>query len=167
IGGRQCVNAARKADGNKLQIGSKGIVSWIEELEMFQRWCEGRTGYPIVDAGMRQLNETGWMHNRVRMIVAMFLVKDLLINWPKGEKYFMQHLIDGDFANNNEGWQWCASSGADAQPNFRIFNPLLQSQKFDRDGIYIRKWVPELRNLSPKHIHDPYGLLSPKEFQQL
>ncbi|CAG8614580.1 12260_t:CDS:2 [Acaulospora morrowiae] len=142
-------------------------IRWNENEEYFRRWCQGKTGYPIVDAGMRQLNGSGWMHNRARMIVAMFLVKDLLIDWRKGEKYFMNHLIDGDFANNNGGWQWCASTGSDAQPYFRIFNPTSQSQKCDPNGDYIRKWVPELKNLSSLDIHDPFKSLPRSEFKKL
>jgi len=119
---------------------------WINDPDHFQAWCEGRTGYPIVDAAMRQMNETGWMHNRCRMIVASFLTKDLIINWQWGEKYFMQRLVDGDLSANNGGWQWSASSGMDPKP-LRIFNPASQAQKFDPDGEYIRLWVPELRPL--------------------
>ncbi len=132
-------------------------LRWQNNEELFQAWCEGRTGYPIVDAGMRQLNTTGWMHNRVRMIVASFLTKDLLIDWRWGENYFMKMLIDGDLAPNNGGWQWAASTGCDPQPYFRIFNPLLQSQKFDPQGEYIRKYIPELRSLDAKQIHAPQG----------
>ena len=117
----------------------------------------GKTGIPIVDAGMRQLLATGWMHNRVRMICAMFLSKNLLIDWRKGEQWFMQHLIDGDLAANNGGWQWCASTGTDAAPYFRVFNPISQSQKFDSNGDYIRKWVPELAHLDAQIIHEPYA----------
>ncbi len=119
---------------------------WDNNEENFQAWCEGKTGYPIVDAAMRQLNETGWMHNRCRMIVASFLTKDLMINWQWGEKYFMQQLIDGDLASNNGGWQWSASSGMDPKP-LRIFNPASQAQKYDPDGEYIRQWLPELSSL--------------------
>ncbi|MBD2424928.1 FAD-binding domain-containing protein [Phormidium sp. FACHB-1136] len=119
---------------------------WENNADHFAAWCEGRTGYPIVDAAMRQLNETGWMHNRCRMIVASFLTKDLIINWQWGEKYFMQTLVDGDLAANNGGWQWSASSGMDSKP-LRIFNPASQAQKFDPDADYIRQWVPELRSL--------------------
>ncbi len=119
---------------------------WSDNQTYFQAWCEGRTGYPIVDAAMRQLNETGWMHNRCRMIVASFLTKDLLINWQWGEKYFMQKLVDGDLSANNGGWQWSASSGMDPKP-LRVFNPTTQARKFDADGEYIRQWVPELRSL--------------------
>jgi deoxyribodipyrimidine photo-lyase len=119
---------------------------WHNDESQFAAWCEGKTGYPIVDAAMRQLNQTGWMHNRCRMIVASFLTKDLIINWQWGEKYFMQHLIDGDLAANNGGWQWSASSGMDPKP-LRIFNPYTQAQKFDREGEYIREWVPELKSI--------------------
>jgi deoxyribodipyrimidine photo-lyase len=118
----------------------------VNHTHHFQAWCEGRTGYPIVDAAMRQLNQTGWMHNRCRMIVASFLTKDLIINWQWGETYFMQHLVDGDLAANNGGWQWSASSGMDPKP-LRIFNPATQAQKFDPEADYIRQWLPELRSL--------------------
>jgi deoxyribodipyrimidine photo-lyase len=128
-------------------------IKWLGDSAHFKAWCQGRTGVPIVDAGMRQLNQTGWMHNRVRMITASFLVKDLLIDWKKGEAYFAEKLLDYDFASNNGGWQWCASTGCDAQPYFRIFNPMLQSQKFDADCHYIKQWVPELRSLTPREIH--------------
>ncbi|MFN3927455.1 MAG: cryptochrome/photolyase family protein [Pseudanabaenaceae cyanobacterium] len=116
---------------------------WCDRTDYFQAWCMGRTGYPIVDAAMRQLNQTGWMHNRCRMIVASFLTKDLMINWQWGEQYFMQKLVDGDQSANNGGWQWSASSGMDPKP-LRIFNPATQAQKFDPDGDYIRHWLPEL-----------------------
>ncbi|PFH62949.1 hypothetical protein XA68_10965 [Ophiocordyceps unilateralis] len=132
-------------------------ISWSYDEEDFAAWCEGRTGFPIVDAAMRQLNNLGYMHNRCRMIVASFLAKDLLIDWRKGERYFMEHLVDGDFASNNGGWGFSASVGVDPQPYFRIFNPLLQSERFDPHGHYIRKWVPELKDLDDKQIHDPYG----------
>ncbi|CVK83695.1 deoxyribodipyrimidine photo-lyase [Fusarium proliferatum] len=132
-------------------------ISWSYDSEHFAAWCEGRTGFPIVDAAMRQLNHLGYMHNRCRMIVACFLAKDLLLDWRKGERYFMEHLVDGDFASNNGGWGFSASVGVDPQPYFRIFNPLLQSEKFDPDGDYIRKWVPELKGLDSKAIHDPYN----------
>lgn len=124
---------------------------WQNNAEHYQAWCEGRTGYPIIDAAMRQLNQTGWMHNRCRMIVANFLTKDLLINPQWGEKYFMQKLIDGDLSANNGGWQWSASSGMDAQP-LRIFNPASQAQKFDSEGEYIRQWVPELRSMDTEYL---------------
>lgn len=129
---------------------------WRQAPEDFALWREGRTGIPIIDAGMRQLNATGWMHNRLRMLVAMFLTKNLQIDWRWGERYFMQQLIDGDFAANNGGWQWSASTGTDAAPYFRIFNPITQSQRFDPRGQFIRQWVPELAGLSDKAIHAPH-----------
>lgn len=122
-------------------------IRWRNNEDEFQRWCEGRTGYPIVDAGMRQLNETGWMHNRVRMITASFLCKHLLIDWRWGEGYFARKLRDYDLSANNGGWQWAAGSGTDAAPYFRVFNPTLQAQKFDPKGEYIRRWVPEFNSL--------------------
>ncbi|MGI8667264.1 MAG: cryptochrome/photolyase family protein [Jatrophihabitans sp.] len=121
-----------------------------------QAWQDGRTGYPIVDAGMRQLLAEGWMHNRVRMIVASFLVKDLHLEWTDGARHFMRHLIDGDLASNNHGWQWVAGSGTDAAPYFRIFNPILQGKKFDPDGSYVRRFVPELAGVPAKHVHQPW-----------
>ncbi len=130
-------------------------IKWENRADLFERWKEGTTGFPIVDAGMRELRETGWMHNRVRMIVASFLVKDLLIDWRWGEKHFMQYLLDGDLAPNNGGWQWAASTGCDPQPYFRIFNPWLQSKKFDPEGSYIKKYVPELKKASIGEIHAP------------
>lgn len=131
-------------------------IEWEYNDEHFAAWCEGRTGFPIVDAAMRQLNHMGYMHNRCRMIVASFLSKDLLIDWRMGEKYFMEHLVDGDFASNNGGWGFSASTGVDPQPYFRIFNPLLQSEKFDPQGDYIRRWVKELENVKGNAIHAPY-----------
>lgn len=119
-------------------------IAWKNDPEEFRRWCEGNTGYPIVDAGMRELNTTGFMHNRVRMIVASFLTKHLLIDWRWGEAYFAKKLLDFDLAANNGGWQWAAGSGCDAAPYFRVFNPYLQAAKFDPDGAYVRRWVPEL-----------------------
>lgn len=124
---------------------------WQNNEAYFQAWCEGKTGYPIVDAAMRQLNETGWMHNRCRMIVASFLTKDLIIDWRWGEKYFMQKLYDGDLASNNGGWQWSASSGMDPKP-LRIFNPASQAQKFDADAEYIRQWLPEINSLDTEYL---------------
>ncbi|MBF2009301.1 MAG: deoxyribodipyrimidine photo-lyase, 8-HDF type [Chlorogloeopsis fritschii C42_A2020_084] len=135
---------------------------WQTNVEHFQAWCEGRTGYPIVDAAMRQLNELGWMHNRCRMIVASFLTKDLLINPQLGEKYFMQKLIDGDLSANNGGWQWSASSGMDPKP-LRIFNPASQAQKFDPDAEYIRQWLPELRSIDIEYLVT--GNITPLERQ--
>ena len=123
---------------------------------LLHAWCSGQTGYPIVDAGIRHLNQTGWMHNRVRMVVASFLIKDLRIDWQSGERYFMRHLIDADMAANNGNWQWCAATGTDAMRGYRIFNPALQSKKFDPDGTYIRRYVPELARVSAKRIHEPH-----------
>jgi deoxyribodipyrimidine photo-lyase len=119
-------------------------ISWRNNEKEFNAWCEGKTGYPIVDAGMRELNETGFMHNRVRMITASFLAKHLLIDWRWGEAYFAKKLLDYDYAANNGGWQWSAGTGCDAMPYFRIFNPSAQANKFDKDLKYIKKWVPEL-----------------------
>ena len=123
-----------------------------------QAWKAGMTGYPVVDAGMRQLAATGWMHNRSRMITASFLVKHLLINWQEGERWFMEMLVDGDPAANNGGWQWVAGTGTDAAPYFRIFNPILQGKKFDPQGNYLRQWVPELSNIPQKFIHTPWEM---------
>jgi len=131
---------------------------WLDDEESFAAWREGRTGYPVVDAAMRMLNATGWMHNRARMIVASFLTKDLLIDWRIGERYFMQHLIDGDSASNVGGWQWAAGVGADAQPFFRVFNPTLQGQRFDPAGVFVKQWLPELRGVPIELIHEPWKL---------
>ena len=129
---------------------------WVRNEEALRRWQRGLTGYPIVDAGMRELWATGWMHNRVRMIAASFLVKHLLVPWQDGAKWFWNTLVDADLANNSVSWQWVAGCGADAAPFFRIFNPILQGQKFDPDGAYVRRWVPELTNLPNKYIHQPW-----------
>lgn len=144
-----CMNKPFKAEYSN--------IVWEYDLDQFKRWTDGKTGFPIVDAAMRQAAHTGYMHNRCRMIVASFLAKDLLIDWRMGERWFMEHLIDGDFASNNGGWGFSASCGVDPQPYFRIFNPLLQSEKFDLDGSYIRKWVPELSDVKGNAIHDPYA----------
>ncbi|MCG8346657.1 MAG: DNA photolyase family protein [Chloroflexales bacterium] len=133
-------------------------LEWENDENLFAAWCEGRTGYPVVDAAMRQLNQEAWMHNRARMIVASFLTKDLLIDWRWGERYFMQRLVDGDPAANNGGWQWAAGTGTDAQPYFRIFNPTSQGQKFDPDGAYVRRYVPELAQTPTKYIHEPWKM---------
>lgn len=134
-------------------------VNWHNDHEAFSAWCDGNTGYPLVDAAMKQLKQTGWMHNRLRMVVASFLTKHLLIDWRWGEKYFMQQLIDGDLASNNGGWQWAASTGCDAQPYFRIFNPIRQSERFDPNGKFIRMYLPELESIPDKDIHFPHQFI--------
>lgn len=141
-------------------------IKWPGKAEHFKAWCEGQTGFPIVDAAMRCLNETGMMHNRPRMIVASFLCKILLVDWRKGEQYFAEKLLDFDLAANNGGWQWSSSSGCDAQPYFRIFNPYTQSEKFDENGEFIKQWCPELKGLDKKSIHAPHknGLLKPASY---
>ena len=136
---------------------------WNKNEKLLIKWKKGLTGYPIVDAGMRELYETGWMHNRVRMIVASFLVKHLRIHWLEGEKYFRNTLLDFNLANNVAGWQWVAGTGADAAPYFRIFNPILQGEKFDAKGYYIKKWCPELKNIPDNFLHKPWEM--PKELQ--
>ena len=133
--------------------------------ELFAAWCEARTGYPLIDAAIRQLNQTGYMHNRLRMVVASFLTKDLGIDWRRGERYFADHLIDFDLSANNGGWQWAASTGCDAQPWFRIFNPVTQSEKFDAEGKFIRRYAPELAGMSNKAIHAPW-LAKPDELKR-
>ncbi|CAM3632214.1 Deoxyribodipyrimidine photo-lyase [Vibrio aerogenes CECT 7868] len=135
-------------------------LHWKFDEEAFTRWKEGMTGYPVVDAAMRQLKHTGWMHNRLRMIVASFLTKDLHISWRHGEDYFMSRLIDGDYASNNGGWQWSASTGCDGQPYFRIFNPVTQGQKFDPEGRFIRQWIPELKDVPDRWCHEPWKMPS-------
>jgi deoxyribodipyrimidine photo-lyase len=131
-------------------------IAWDDDPEAFAAWCQGRTGYPIVDAGMRQLHETGWMHNRVRMIAASFLTKDLLVDWRRGERWFQQCLVDADPASNNGGWQWAASTGTDAAPYFRIFNPVSQGERCDPSGAYVRRYVPELAGLPRRWVHRPW-----------
>jgi deoxyribodipyrimidine photo-lyase len=133
-------------------------IPFPNDKALFKAWCDGQTGYPLVDAAMRQINQTGFMHNRLRMVAASFLVKDLLIDWRWGERYFADNLIDFDLSANNGGWQWAASTGCDAQPWFRIFNPVTQSEKFDAAGKFIRKYVPELGNCSDKEIHAPWTI---------
>lgn len=130
-------------------------LPWRRDDELFGRWCQGETGYPLVDAAMHQLRETGWMHNRLRMVTAMFLSKHLFIDWRWGERFFMQHLVDGDLASNNGGWQWSASTGVDAAPYFRVFNPARQSERFDPQGVFIRRFEPRLRALDNRSIHQP------------
>jgi deoxyribodipyrimidine photo-lyase len=138
-------------------------IRWDDAPELFAAWCDGRTGYPLVDAAMTQLNRTGYMHNRLRMVTASFLTKDLGIDWRRGEHYFARRLIDFDLASNNGGWQWAASSGCDAQPYFRIFNPVAQSAKFDPEGSFIRRYLPQLRGLSAREIHAPWLLSSAQQ----
>ena len=133
-------------------------IAWENDAGAFSAWCEGKTGYPVVDAAMRQLVETGWMHNRARMIVASFLVKDLLIDWRWGERFFLQHLVDGDPAANNGGWQWTAGTGTDAAPYFRIFNPILQGKRHDPNGVYVRRWLPALDRVPDKYLHAPWEM---------
>ncbi|KAJ9227173.1 hypothetical protein DTO027B5_819 [Paecilomyces variotii] len=144
-----CMNKCFKPEFTNLE--------WEYDEDKFNLWCEGKTGFPIVDAAMRQLKQDKWMHNRTRMVVSSFLSKDLLIDWRRGERYFMENLIDGDFASNHGGWGFGSSTGVDPQPYFRIFNPLRQSERFDPDGEYIRKWVPELRDITGPEIHEPYA----------
>ncbi|MDN3651930.1 deoxyribodipyrimidine photo-lyase [Thalassotalea ponticola] len=138
-------------------------LPWVGNAANLLAWQQGKTGYPIVDAAMRQLVKTGWMHNRLRMIVASFLSKHLLLDWRLGEQFFSQHLIDGDLAANNGGWQWAAGTGCDAQPYFRIFNPISQSEKFDPNGIFIRKYIPELAHVPDKYIHFPHQFLAKEQ----
>jgi deoxyribodipyrimidine photo-lyase len=137
------------------------VLPWDDGAEpdrLFAAWCAGRTGYPVVDAGMRQLRAEGWMHNRVRMITASFLVKDLHLPWWRGARHFMRYLVDGDLASNQHGWQWVAGSGTDAAPYFRIFNPVAQGERFDPDGDYVRRYVPELRGVPGRAVHQPWRL---------
>jgi len=133
-------------------------MEYDEPGSRFTAWCDGLTGYPIVDAGMRQLRSEGWMHNRVRMVVASFLVKDLHIEWRHGARHFMRWLVDADLASNQHGWQWTAGCGTDAAPYLRIFNPTVQGKRFDPHGDYVRRYVPELRQLDAKSIHEPWTL---------
>ncbi len=196
ISARQCLAAARNANGGHLASGHRGIAAWINELiwrdfyrhvvaqfphvsqgHAFRRvfddlpwrdapadleaWKAGRTGFPLVDAGMRQLAATGWMHNRLRMLTAMFLSKHLLLDWRLGERHFMNLLVDGDFAANNGGWQWSASTGTDAVPYFRIFNPQTQARRFDPDGRFIRGYVPEIEAVPDRALFHPDGCNAP------
>jgi deoxyribodipyrimidine photo-lyase len=131
--------------------------AWNDNAAHLKAWKKGRTGYPLVDAGMRELWTTGWMHNRVRMVVASFLVKHLLIGWQRGAAWFWDTLVDADLASNTLGWQWTAGCGADAAPYFRVFNPVTQGEKFDPNGDYVRRWVPELAALPPEWIHKPWA----------
>jgi deoxyribodipyrimidine photo-lyase len=138
------------------RMGTLSYDSGPDADERFAAWAQGRTGYPLVDAGMRQLLGEAWVHNRVRMIVASFLVKDLHIDWWRGARYFLEHLVDGDLASNNHGWQWVAGTGTDASPYYRVFNPTRQGQRFDPDGEYVRRWVPELRAVPTQFVHEPW-----------
>ncbi len=149
------VGFPRVSKGRNFNTEYDGMPWADNDQGHFEAWCEGRTGVPIVDAAMRQLNTTGWMHNRCRMIVAMFLTKNLLLDWRLGERYFMQKLVDGDQGSNNGGWQWSSSTGTDAAPYFRVYNPISQSERHDPEGTYIRTYVPELAELDSKQIHDP------------
>jgi deoxyribodipyrimidine photo-lyase len=136
-------------------------VAWDNDPAHLEAWRRGLTGYPLVDAAMRQLADVGWIHNRARMVAASFLVKDLLIDWRLGETVFMQGLVDGDPASNNGGWQWVASTGTDAAPYFRIMNPIRQAKRFDPEGVYVKRYVPELRRVPEEHIHEPW-LMDPE-----
>jgi len=138
------------------QLQDMEYDSGPEADSLVAAWEQGRTGFPIVDAGMRQLLGEAYVHNRVRMIVASFLVKDLHQEWTRGARYFMQHLVDGDLASNNHGWQWVAGTGTDASPYYRVFNPVTQGKKFDPDGAYVKRWVPELRGLDATYVHEPW-----------
>jgi deoxyribodipyrimidine photo-lyase len=145
-------SARRSLDGRMRAMAVDGAGT----APRFQAWAEGRTGYPIVDAGMRQLLAEGWMHNRVRMIAASFLVKDLHLDWTRGARHLMAHLVDGDLASNQHGWQWVAGTGTDAAPYFRVFNPVVQGERFDPDGTYVRRWVPELATVSDRYVQHPW-----------
>ena len=144
--------------GHPFQDYTKNI-KWRFDEDQFEAWKNGKTGFPIIDSAMRQLKHEGWMHNRLRMVVAMFFTKNMLHDWRLGEAFFMQNLIDGDFSSNNGGWQWSSSTGTDAAPYFRIFNPITQSKNFDSDGLFIKKHVSELQDLDKKEIHDPSPII--------
>jgi deoxyribodipyrimidine photo-lyase len=133
-------------------------MSYDGDPALVRAWKEGRTGFPMVDAGMRQLAQTGWMHNRLRMVTASFFCKDLHLWWPEGARHFLDHLMDGDLASNNHGWQWVAGTGTDASPYFRVFNPVTQGKKFDPSGDYVRRWVPELAHVAGKRVHEPWAI---------
>jgi len=162
---KHIINAYPKLSKNNNFITYTNHISWDNDPHLFSAWCRGETGFPIVDAAMRQLNTIGWMHNRLRMIVASFLVKDLLIDWRWGERYFSQHLVDWDLAANNGGWQWAASTGTDSQPYFRIFNPTTQGQRFDPTGTFINDWVPELKEVPSKYKNTPWEWANKEQIQ--
>ncbi len=144
---------------SEFQERYRGRIAWSRAERRFEAWCEGRTGFPLVDAGMRQLRREGWMHNRCRLVVGSFLTKDLGIDWRWGERHFMRHLIDGDEANNNGNWQWIASVGVDPQPFFRRFySPTRHQERFDPDGEYVRRYVPELRDVPGEHLAEPWEM---------
>ena len=155
---RQVTQAFPRVSRSKSFQAWADRIEWRQSADEFDAWREGRTGVPLVDAGMRQLRQTGWLHNRVRMVTAMYLTKDLLLDWRLGEAHFMRQLVDGDFANNNGGWQWSASTGVDAAPYFRIMNPWTQASRFDPKGDYIKAWVPELVDVPAATLHDPKKL---------
>ena len=150
---------------SEFQERYRGAISWSRAERRFGAWCDGRTGFPLVDAGMRQLQREGWMHNRARLVVGSFLTKDLGIDWRWGERHFMRLLVDGDEANNNGNWQWIASVGTDPQPAFRrIYNPARHQQRYDPDGAYVRRYVPELRDVPDRHLAEPWTM--PREVQR-
>jgi deoxyribodipyrimidine photo-lyase len=151
-------NPASLREPLQAKMAAMPYETGVEADRRFDAWAAGRTGYPIVDAGMRQLLAEAWMHNRVRMIVASFLVKDLHLDWRRGARWFMQHLVDGDPASNHGGWQWVAGTGTDPAPYFRVFNPVLQSKRVDPDGAYIRRYVPQLRDVAGAAVHEPWRL---------
>lgn len=162
----QILNAEPYVLGSALKEKYNNI-KWQGSHNHFVKWCQGMTGFPVVDAGMRELNKTGYMHNRARLIVASFLIKTLLVDWQKGEKYFATKLVDYDPSSNNGNWQWVASTGADSQPYFRIFNPWSQSEEHDPDAVYIKKWVPELSSVSVECIHTWNTCYNKKEFNEI
>jgi deoxyribodipyrimidine photo-lyase len=161
---RQLLAAIPRLEGEPMDPRMAGLA-WNDDPAAFAAWRDGQTGYPIVDAGMRQLASEGWLPNRARLIVASFLTKDLGLNWQLGERVFMQRLIDGDLASNNGGWQWVAGSGADPQPFFRILNPILQGRRFDPDGSYVRRWCPELAAIPERQAHTPWLMSDPEQRQ--
>ena len=153
----------RLSDNQALDRGLRAELRnmpWENDRTAFSAWAEGHTGYPLVDAAIRQLVQTGWLHNRARMVVASFLAKDLLVDWRWGEQFFMEHLLDGDLAANNDGWQRAAGTGTGAAPYLGILNPALQGKKYDPDGLFVRRWVPELANVPTRYIHQPWSMPS-------